>query len=393
MRRVSLSFIAFCLSCVGFSQTPLIVGLNPGANPSAVAAQYGITYVQRAVAGGFALFNVPDANLDAVEKGMSADPNIAWYDLNDDFALSPTETESRGTVLPVVGDPTTLDKPNAALLSEINWSKSLTVAPGAPILVAVLDTGLGRNSALWKKVSASINFVGDSRFAYDAPSVTSTAPNANDGLGHGTMVANLINLIDPGNRYLIERVADSSGQASVWSIVEGIAFAARSGAKVCNISLGANIESLALTKVVAWASAQGMIIVAPIGNDGANEQFTPSRENNVVCLAGLDANSLKASFSNWNTDATSSAPAVGVTSIFWNGQLGVWSGTSFSAPLATGAIALAMRWGVNLTPGNAASALTNSGDSLDALNPGYSGMLGTRLNVANLCFFHPSSNP
>ncbi|MFX5336371.1 hypothetical protein ABTD37_20420, partial [Acinetobacter baumannii] len=84
-----------------------------------------------------------------------------WYDLNDDFALSPTETESRGTVLPVVGDPTTLDKPNAALLSEINWSKSLTGAPGAPILVAVLDTGLGRNSALWKKVSASINFVGD----------------------------------------------------------------------------------------------------------------------------------------------------------------------------------------------------------------------------------------
>jgi len=151
------------------------------------------------------------------------------------------------------------------------------------------------------------------------------------------------------------------------------------------MSLGSPDRIPALSDVSDWCQANHMVVVAAIGNNAFGNALFPARESSFVSVAGLNADNTKASFSNWDHGCDSSAPAVGISSEFWNNSVQVWSGTSFAAPFVSGAIADCLRRVSGpQDPGALIRATFNSGDNLDKLNVPYRGSLGTLLDIQKL---------
>jgi len=91
-----------------------------------------------------------------------------------------------------------------------------------------------------------------------------------DVLGHGTAVAAAILDLAPGNEIYSIRIFDRDLTCPSWRLLAAIDQALRSGAELCNLSLGTTApeEAIALEERVAAARAQGMRIVAPASWSG-----------------------------------------------------------------------------------------------------------------------------
>lgn len=364
----------------------LICQLKPTANPTEIARVYKIKYLAQAPGAPFFLFDIQKNQVDAVEQKMSKDPQIVWSDLDGDQTLSEPGTTAHGATIPVVADRQAVFEENKGLLSQINWSPKLASESLNRVKVGILDTGISPNAKeLLGQVVYSANQLTRTGNANDLPdpAYSLTEPQ-NYGAGHGTMVAGLIAEIAPNADLVIEKVADSSGHGTNWSVICGLTDVVSQKASVCNISLGARGEIPAFEQVFAWARAKGLTVVAPIGNNGKNLALSPSNLDGVICVSGVDQNSVRASFSNYNYRADIAAPATGVKSYYWDGNLAIWSGTSFSAPLVTGAISLAIGCGNYLSTTDWEDALRITGTSIDVLNPKFKGRLGKLLSVGAL---------
>lgn len=250
-------------------------------------------------------------------------------------------------------------------------------ATGSGIKVGVIDSGI--NSSLSE-------FVGKID-----PSSRSTAGNADfeDEDGHGTAVAAVIaaNKDDSGahgvafNSTLVVIRADKPGSCATEgtgddagckfnesAIAAGVDAARLAGAKVINISLGsAESAGSTLRQAVTRATNAGIIIVVSAGNDGEettggepdgfSASLVSAGTRGLVLISGAldEDNTNIAVFSNraGNTTAANayiSALGRRVYAIDNTGAAFRWSGTSFSAPVTTGAIALLLQAFPNLSP-------------------------------------------
>ena len=160
-------------------------------------------------------------------------------------------------------------------------------------------------------------------------------------------------------------------------IAAGIDQAIASGAAVINISLGGGTPFSELTAAVARAAQADVVVVVSAGNDGdgGNADIPPDQPDpfasglvdagngNVIIVGSVDAQGVISGFSNKaGTYANSYIAALGedVCCIYDNGELlveqrpggsfvTVFSGTSFSAPQVSGAVALLSQAFPNLT--------------------------------------------
>jgi subtilisin family serine protease len=118
-------------------------------------------------------------------------------------------------------------------------------------------------------------------------------------------------------------------------------------------------------------------MVAAAGNDDINGlHFPAQRKSLTFAVTSTDAHDRKAQFANYNRDARVSAPGVGLFSAYPGGRWATWSGTSFSTALVTGEAALLYYLHPNLDRVTMNYILMYSGVNVDALNPGYAGLLG-----------------
>ncbi|HMS55024.1 MAG TPA: S8 family serine peptidase [Fimbriimonadaceae bacterium] len=391
MRAFAFVFGLSMLASGAIAQPKLIVRLVDGTNPGAVSSTYGLKFTDRTESAPFALYTVPvgmDPHL--AQTLLQGDARVVWAE--DDMSLTMPEHAGggKGGTIAAIGGRDALYAENTGLLTQISWNSTTANTPGREMKVAVLDTGLSyRHPTLWTQVVAAVNFVETRQNPSDWPRNTSTSGNAtaDDAVGHGTMVAGLINQISPLSKLIIVRVADSDGVSSAWRLVKGLAYAVQHGASVANISLGSIDGIPALNDTLDWAAEEkNLVVVAAIGNNSQSSALEPSDSSKVICVSGIDSRNLKASFSNWDSSADVSAPAVGVKSFWYTGQLGIWSGTSFAAPLVAGAVADGLRLRQS-TPSASSVRLAakSTGDGLiDSLNPDYRGKLGRRLNVRRL---------
>ncbi|HRK22279.1 MAG TPA: S8 family serine peptidase [Fimbriimonadaceae bacterium] len=376
--------LALCASA--FAQERLITRLSDPNLAAEVAAAYSITLTDSTGPAPFALYTLPPGvSADFMQTLMMGDPRIVWAE-DDGEAETPETTSGKGSVANVIGDRNYLAAQNTNLLQQIQfyYPKYRT---RRIVRMAILDTGLSPHvPRLWNKVDASLNALPDGLPPHDLPQNIDTNGNGDvdDGVGHGTMVAGIVDLLAPLVRYVVVRVADSDGVGNAWSITKGLAFAVVSGAEIANVSLG-SIERLnALSDVLDWTEANRLLVVSPIGNNGFDQALFPGGYSNVVCVSGVNPNDTKAPFSNWAGDADAAAPATGIQSTWWDGRTGIWSGTSFAAPMVASALAEGLRLGIPRTPEYLRLKAQTSGDSIDSLNPGYVGELGKRLNYRRL---------
>jgi subtilisin family serine protease len=381
-----------CLSltlCGSASANLLIARLKAGVTPEAMVAKYGITLEDRAYKAPFYLFSVPggEDELHRVQGAMVTGGDAFWVE--DDSELEMPESErlrgslGKGSVLPAVGERRALYEANTNMLGQINFSRNLADSAGREVRVAILDTGLSsRVKYLWPKVIGAMNFIEDGTRPYDLPMGVDTNGNGikDEGAGHGTMVAGLIDQIAPQTKLVIARVANSDGVSSSWNLIEGLSYAVAMRCEVANVSLGTLGDVKAVEDVIAWCEQKRLTVVAAIGNDGVRDACEPARFDKVICVGGLLPDNRKAPFSNWRGTCDVSAPATGIASAWWDGKLATWSGTSFSTPMVTAVIADSLRRTTKLAPWEIRPRIRNAGMNLNALNPEYDDELGTLLD-------------
>jgi subtilisin family serine protease len=194
--------------------------------------------------------------------------------------------------------------------------------------------------------------------------------------------------------------AGSSGAIDVGFAAQAINYAANNGANVINCSWE-SFFSVALNAAATDAIARGVTLCVAAGNHNAAtpvENYLGTR-GDCIDVGAISSSDLKASFSNYGPWVDVSAAGVGVTStwstMYSPGYL-TSSGTSVASPFVAGAVGLyqGYRRGLGLslaTPSRIMLRVHDTGDDLDAANPAYAGMLGTRLNVYKLLTAPPTS--
>ncbi|KQX57998.1 MULTISPECIES: S8 family peptidase [unclassified Streptomyces] len=173
---------------------------------------------------------------------------------------------------------------------------------GTGVKVAVLDTGVdATHPDLADRIVESRSFV---------PGET-----ARDGHGHGTHVASTIlgsgagsggkyRGVAPGAKLLVGKVLDDGGSGSESGIIEGMEWAAHSGAKVVSMSLGGGegadgTDPMALA-VNELTAKTGVLFTIAAGNSGpgARTVGTPGAAAAALTVGAVDAADAVASFSS-----------------------------------------------------------------------------------------------
>lgn len=237
------------------------------------------------------------------------------------------------------------------------------------------------------------------------------------GVSHGTIVAGIIAAEGNNHRGIAGitwkakimplKVLDSNGKGRLSDVVKAIDYAVNNGADIINLSLVSFKYNETMQEAIARANKAGVIIVAAAGNEKASGQGydvdkTPIYpacydgrligENMVIGVAATDALDQKTPFSSYGfrcVDIT--APGISFFSTIAIGSIkgnpnqaydGYWSGTSMSAPLVSGALALIEAANPSLSRQEVVNVLFASTDNISRLNANYLGQLGNgRLNI------------
>lgn len=232
----------------------------------------------------------------------------------------------------------------------------------------------------------------------------------NDFAGHGTVVAGLVGALSNNAigvtgtawnvRLMPVRVAWSDnasllGRVDMSYAAQGIRYATRAGARVINCSFATQILA-GLDAAAAEAAAAGVTIVCAAGNDGQDHELAERAD--VVAVGATDASDQVAAFSNRGDFVDLCAPGVGIVSTYLEvprtaarnpAYSPPFDGTSMSAPLVSGAVALlqSLRHQRGESPMSAIDVLLrlrDTADDLTSLNATDSGFGAGRLNLERL---------
>lgn len=154
------------------------------------------------------------------------------------------------------------------------------------------------------------------------------------------------------------------------------------GSESMNASSGC---SSILTTWLNTAHNAGITLVGAAGNFNTDERSYPGSNDYVINVGSLSSDgTTKAPFSNYGSTIDLVAPGyVNVAGISSNSHYKDTSGTSFSAPLVTAAIALYKQQNPSATPNQIEQALYNSCDPIDDTYSEYNNWAGHgSLNVA-----------
>jgi len=274
-------------------------------------------------------------------------------------------------------------------LGALNAVAAWQHSTGRGVVVAVLDSGVDANHPdLAGQVLPGTDLVDGS------------TDGRVDPVGHGTTVAALIAGkrdddgvvgLAPDAKILPVRVLDDHNRYEDASIVaRGLRWAVDHGATVVNLSLGGLAHSDALGGALAYAAEKDVVVIACTGNlaqtvGGAPQVWYPAREPGVVAVTGLRGSTGSGHGAGWldktaesngddlwtgsltGPETVLSAPAVNLVGArpggYWRVQ-----GTSFAAPLVTGAAALVRSRYQGLSAANVINRLI--GTAADLGTPG-----------------------
>jgi len=159
--------------------------------------------------------------------------------------------------------------------------------------------------------------------------------------GHGTMVAGIVHLVAPTAKIMPLKAFKADGSASTYDIIRAIYYAADNGASVINMSFSLVDPSSEFVRAVNYATEHGVVCVSSVGNNGKETMVYPASMVNVLGVASTDNNDQRSTFSNYGSSLVHlAAPGEAIVTTYPGGNYaGAW-GTSFSAPLVTGTVAL-----------------------------------------------------
>ncbi|PPR77157.1 MAG: hypothetical protein CFH01_01669, partial [Alphaproteobacteria bacterium MarineAlpha2_Bin1] len=256
---------------------------------------------------------------------------------------------------------------------------------GSGVIVGILDTGIDLDNP---------EFSG--RISANSTNITEGAAVSVDDLnGHGTAVAGIIGAakndsgihgVAPNSTLLVNKL-NNGGGITIFNAASGINSAVSNGAKIINMSFGADSPALPSTaEINAMQNAvnQGVILVVASGNSSLSEVLDMGRLSNCSGTTGGKCNGFNANgrmivvnavtstntattFGNECGDTASAclvAPGDGVGITLIGGGSGTGSGTSFAAPHVAGALAVILQKFPTLSSSDAVSLLFSSATDL-----------------------------
>lgn len=241
------------------------------------------------------------------------------------------------------------------------------------VLVAVIDTGVDyRHPALAANMVQGFNFKDNNSDPMDKTGMQNP--------GHGTHCAGVIGatgLVDGGTVGISPEVSimplrflGEDGSGDLESGIKAIDYAIEKGVQVISASWGANVpESTArpLIEAIKRADDKGVIFVAAAGNDGKNNDGTPtypanSGLPNTITVAASGSSDAKPSWSNYGTATVHLAsPGENIISTLPGNKYGDLSGTSMATPLVAGLVAFLKAQDPSLTGAQVRALLQTTG--------------------------------
>jgi subtilisin family serine protease len=348
----------YCYAVPATAATRMLVSYASTGPDAAVRA---VTAAGGRVVGGIARLRAVEAAFPSVALRDAAAPVLAGAGLR-------VQPESVFTTDRKPNDPYVLYQwalPKIGAFSA--WDREIGTT--SPVIVAVIDTGVDlRHPDLVGRVIAGKNVVDNTN-------------DPSDDMGHGTHVAGIVAAgtqngvgvagMSWGAQVLAVKVLSAAGSGSDCDIILGILSAADAGAKVLNMSLGAEGSPCGFLTQTAldYAHNKGALSVVSAGNGAkkGNKTNSPANCKGVLAVGATDSADRIAPFSTHQPYVGVSAPGVNILSTYFDPKTGKhWyaqlSGTSMAAPHVAGLAALIWSKHKDWTPEQVAARITGTAD-------------------------------
>lgn len=362
-----------------FQAGQIVIGLLPGNDINAFNARHNTRILDR-IAGTdqFLLAIPPGTAVEDILAEVAPDPALEFAAKNFSFLSPEVRQVSHAFVDQVSHAFVDGQSPGNYFtqpsLGRLRLSQAHQITRGLGVIVAVIDTGLDFNHPLFAGRIAWPNY------DFVDNDGTPREVSGGAGYGHGTFVAGLIVLTAPQARIMPIRAFDRDGRGTSFNVAKAIRFARDNGADVINLSFGLLEQDPLIQKAVTYAHER-TFQVASAGNDNENFlHFPAERTSKTFAVTSTDANDIRAPFANFDRDVLGSAPGVSLYSAYPGNKWAYWSGTSFSTALVSGQAALLLSIDPSIGRSRMNDIITSSGVNIDSLNPGYSRMLGRRID-------------
>jgi serine protease AprX len=269
------------------------------------------------------------------------------------------------------------------------WNNS-PYLQGKGIGVAVIDSGINSNGDLYTAA-------GENRQVADIRFNTDYNQNTSDGFGHGTVVSSIIggDGSDSSGKYIgvapmvnivNVKVSNDDGSSNATNVIQGLQWVldnkAQYNIRVVNLSLNSTVAEsyhtspLSAAVEILWFNK--IVVVVSAGNNGTATLYPPANDPFVITVGATDdkgtsalTDDVMATFSAYGTTSDGFkkpdlvAPGRNIIGRMVNTNMGMaqahpsnvysstyfkMSGTSVSAPIVSGAVALLLQDEPNLTP-------------------------------------------
>ncbi len=307
-------------------------------------------HIKKRIEGiNYIVVTVPPGQEKTVLETLSHDPLISSVGLDHIYHLQFTPNDaffSNQWAFENTGQ--SIKGKSGVKQADIGLKAAWDVTKGNGVKVGVIDSGIGMNHPdLQGKVGLLKIFAGSS---------------IDDRHGHGTHVAGIIAAntdngegvsgICPGCELLIAKSIGDEGSGNESTLSEAIIWSADNGAKVINLSEASGAKSQFLDDAVAYAWNKGAVIVASAGNNNLNKLYYPAASPHAIAVGATDNTDKKATFSNFGTWVHVTAPGDQIYSTLPTQPYDLQplknlsftydylSGTSMSAPVVSGVVAL-----------------------------------------------------
>ena len=220
---------------------------------------------------------------------------------------------------------------------------------GAGVKVAVIDTGIDLTHPIF---AGRLAPAAEWKDYVDNDAIPQEVGTSIDhGYGHGTGVAGVILQVAPKATILPLRVLDKNGSGDLDKVVLAVDWAIAKGAQVINLSLGSAQNQTSLTTELQYAASKKVYVVASAGNDGLLDGITypaasthsGSQEGFVFGIGSVNSSDILSSFTNYGWSLLGVAPGESIFSSFPGKMAASFTGTSFAAPIFSGALALGLK--------------------------------------------------